>query len=94
MQELSEKLTHSLQAWQEWAQSAEKEESGWESEAPNWQELVTNAQDLRHRGLPFLGCSLENMNQLTRGIKSNSDRVTTNGPQNGPACFCAGSRVC
>lgn len=63
MNECSKKLYHSLLAWQEWAGGAEQHESGWESDAPNWEELIGNAQELLLSG-ELLSNDLSNIEKV------------------------------
>ena len=46
MRDSSRKLNTEPTVWRQCADTASREEDGWESDAPNWNDLVKDAQEL------------------------------------------------
>lgn len=46
MRETSRRLQSALRVWRTWAETASREQDGWESDAPNWDEVIAHSQEL------------------------------------------------
>lgn len=84
MRETSRRLQRALRVWKTWAETASREQDGWESDAPNWNEVIAHSQEiLLEKGLlqeeitqlETVFCLSEEDETLTDFIKENYHKV-------------------
>jgi hypothetical protein len=87
MRESATALSRELEVWRRWPDTASRDEAGWQSDAPNWNDLLENAQtlmlqsELSQEEISLLDRVLlmsEEGETLADFLKDNYDRVAKN----------------